>query len=89
MHEEEAGRRRAPVVMQVVGDVSPNGEAIGLQIENCKSLGTARLRPLRPDGYDNQQQQGHRNLRRYQSLAQTEASVPLGNAACVSEFVKR
>ena len=33
MHEEEAGRRRAPVVMQVVGDVSPNGEAIGLQIE--------------------------------------------------------
>src|SRR5262252_646302 len=33
MHEAEAGRRRAPVVMQVVGDVSPNGEAIGLQIE--------------------------------------------------------
>ena len=33
MHEAEAGRRRAPVVMQVVGDVSPNGEAIGLQFE--------------------------------------------------------
>ena len=33
MHEEVAGHRRAPVVMQVVGDVSPNGEAIGLQIE--------------------------------------------------------
>ena len=33
MHEEEAGHRPAPVVMQVVGDVSQNGEAIGLQIE--------------------------------------------------------
>ena len=33
MHEEVAGHRLAPVVMQVVGDVSPNGEAIGLQIE--------------------------------------------------------
>jgi hypothetical protein len=32
-HEEEAGPRPAPIVMQVVGDVSPNGEAIGLQIE--------------------------------------------------------
>ena len=33
MHEEVAGHRLAPVVMQVVGDVSQNGEAIGLQIE--------------------------------------------------------
>ena len=32
-HEEEAGPRPAPVVMQVVGNVSPNGEALGLQIE--------------------------------------------------------
>ena len=32
-HEEEASPRPAPLVMQVVGNVSPNGEAIGLEIE--------------------------------------------------------
>jgi hypothetical protein len=30
---EEADPRPAPIVSHVVGDVSPNGEAIGLQIE--------------------------------------------------------
>jgi hypothetical protein len=32
-HAEEGSPSPAPVVMQVAGSVSPNGEAIGLQIE--------------------------------------------------------
>jgi hypothetical protein len=32
-HEKDAEPRPAPIVMQVVGNVAPDGEAIGLQIE--------------------------------------------------------
>ena len=37
-HEEQAGRRPPPFVMHVVGDVAPNGEAIGLQIERSEQV---------------------------------------------------
>jgi hypothetical protein len=35
-HEEQAGGKPPPFVMHVVGDVAPNGEAIGLQIERSE-----------------------------------------------------
>jgi hypothetical protein len=35
VHQEQSGRR-PPIVLHVVGDVAPSGEAIGLQIERSE-----------------------------------------------------